>query len=514
MSRWRIIVFLVLLLGPILFLAGLGVYSLVFDRHWRFWAWWPMTACTAIALFLGWRWQRSLRLLGRPEIDMPLHWTERDQEAWKVVEARAKQAATIDPQKFTDLIFYTTTAHDMALELARAYHPHAADPVGSLTIPELLTAAELASHDLGEMVDRYLPAGHLLTIDHWRKTRQAADLYQKASNLTWLIYSLFSPVETGARFAASKFGISMPWQKLQHNLLLWFYTAYVNRVGAYLIELHSGRLRVGVRRYRELVLKEKQSHQPVGELAGDGQVADQVAISVIGQTKVGKSSFINAVLGSERAHTDVVRATKEITRYDLNAPDGTTRLACLDTVGYAHTGAKEDQIKATQQAAQESDLLVLVLHARNPARSADVELLRSLRSWYASRPDLKLPPTVAVLTHIDLLSPAMEWNPPYDWHNPKRPKEEQIAQAVAAVKEQLGEFLDGCIPVCTAPERVYGIDEWFLPALTDSLDEARAVALLRCLRKEAHADRFRKVLRQVTAAGIEAAKVLWHAQKK
>jgi len=78
----------------------------------------------------------------------------------------------------------------------------------------------------------------------------------------------------------------------------------------------------------------------------------------------------------------------------------------------------------------------------------------------------------------------------------------------------LDEFLDGCIPVCTAPERVYGIDEWFLPALTDSLDEARAVALLRCLRKEAHADRFRKVLRQVTAAGLEAAKILWHAPKK
>ena len=40
---------------------------------------------------------------------------------------------------------------------------------------------------------------------------------------------------------------------LQQNLLVWFYTAYVHRLGTYLIDLNSGRLRVGVPRYRELV---------------------------------------------------------------------------------------------------------------------------------------------------------------------------------------------------------------------------------------------------------------------
>jgi predicted GTPase len=373
---------------------------------------------------------------------------------------------------------------------------------------------ELASHDLGEMVDRYLPAGHLLTIDHWRKTRQAAHLYQKASNITWLISSLFSPVETGVRYAASQFGVSTPWQKLQGNLLLWFYTAYLNRLGAYLVELHSGRLRVGVRRYRELVLAQKQNDEASPVLTRAQAEHPHVTITTMGQAKVGKSSFINAVLGAERAHTDVIRSTEEVTRYDLRSAEDGTCLMILDTVGYGHSGPKEDNVKATLSAAQESDLLVLVLHARNPARQADVELLRSLRSWYASRPDLRMPPILAVVTHIDLLSPAMEWSPPYDWRSPKRPKEESIRQAVAAVKEQLGEFLDGCIPVCTAPERVFGIEEWFLPALVELLDEARAVALLRSLRKEAHAERFRKVLRQVTAAGIEAAKILWHTRKK
>ncbi len=36
-------------------------------------------------------------------------------------------------------------------------------------------------------------------------------------------------------------------------LLVWFYTAYVHRLGTYLIELNSGRLRIGAVRYRELM---------------------------------------------------------------------------------------------------------------------------------------------------------------------------------------------------------------------------------------------------------------------
>src|SRR5262249_2648974 len=130
-------------------------------------------------------------------------------------------------------------------------------------------------------------------------------------------------------------------------------------------------------------------------------------------------------------------------------------------------------------------------------------------AWFTSRPDLKRPPILAVVTHIDLLSPAMEWAPPYDWQRPQRPKEHQIAQALAAVQEQLGDYLLGAVPVCVAPGKVYGIEEWFMPALTEFLDEAHAVALLRCLKAEFDAAKVRKVFQQLLAAGKEAVKVLW-----
>jgi predicted GTPase len=232
-------------------------------------------------------------------------------------------------------------------------------------------------------------------------------------------------------------------------------------------------------------------------------------MTLLGQVKMGKSSLINAFLGEQRAVTDVLPATAQVARYELQPANIPTRLVLLDTVGYAHTGPRADQVEATRDAAQQSDLLLLVLHARNPARQADLEMLQQLRDWFTSRPDLKRPRILAVLTHIDLLSPAMEWAPPYDWQAPKRPKEHQIQQAVAAVQEQLGEYLVGVAPVCVAAGKVYGVDEWLLPAVTELLDEAHAVALLRCLKAEFDLIKVRKVFNQLLAAGRQAVKVFW-----
>ena len=59
------------------------------------------------------------------------------------------------------------------------------------------------------------------------------------------------------------------------------------------------------------------------------------------------------------------------------------------------------------------------------ARQADAAMLQGLRAWYTGRPDLRMPPILGVLTHIDLLSPAMEWSPPYNWREPARPKDQK-----------------------------------------------------------------------------------------
>jgi predicted GTPase len=511
MSRWRIIAVALLTLGPFVVLAGFGSYVLwTTGRGFAFW--WVMAACLSAGYLLGWYWQHKRRLLRPPSFDPPLFWTERDRQAWQLVKDRAEAGTRIDPEKLTDLDFYTQQAKDMAQELAAFYNPGAQDPVGALTVPELLAVVELAAQDMAQMIDKYVPGGHLLTVNDLRLARKLPDWYQSATNVYWVISALFNPVETGMRYAASKAGLSQPFAMLQKNLLLWFYTAYVHRLGTYLVELNSGRLRIGVPRYRQLLQRQMEGDgrpKPGAPQAAPAEDVRRVTITLMGQVKAGKSSVVNALLGEQRAKTDVLPATSEVTRYELQPEGIPTRLVLLDTVGYAHTGPKEDQLRATRESAQQSDLLLLVLHARNPARQADLAMLHQLRTWFAARPDLKVPRVLAVLTHIDLLSPAMDWSPPYDWERPQRPKEKAIDAAAAAVREQLGEYLAGVVPVCAAEGKVYGIEEWLLPALTELLDEAHAVGLLRVLRIEFDAEKVRKVVRQMKAAALEAGKLLW-----
>src|SRR5579884_2474360 len=154
-----------------------------------------------------------------------------------------------------------------------------------------------------------------------------------------------------------------------------------------------------------------------------------VTITLMGQTKAGKSSLITALLGEQKAVTDVLPVSGDVQRYELKPKDIPAKLVLLDTMGYGNAGPRADQLRATEEAAQESDLVFLVLHAKNPGRQPDVDVLKALKQWFTERPHLKRPAVVAVMSHIDLLSPSMEWHPPYDWAQPKRPKEQSIQEA-------------------------------------------------------------------------------------
>src|SRR6202044_3849881 len=98
----------------------------------------------------------------------------------------------------------------------------------------------------------------------------------------------------------SQAGTAKPWQMFQQDLVAWFHTAFVHRLGSYLIDLNSGRLRVGADRYREL----KQQRGDEAAPAEAPEHAAQVTLTVLGQAKMGKSSLINALFGEQRARVD------------------------------------------------------------------------------------------------------------------------------------------------------------------------------------------------------------------
>lgn len=524
MSRWRIVVVLLLVCVPFIGWAVAGSVYLWKDGLGLI-VWWPMMACVAVGYLIAWYWQRKKRLLPPPDFEAPMHWTSRDQEAFAIVERHAKQGAGATPEKLTEPLFYYETGRALADELARFYHPSASDPLGSLTVPEVLSVVELAARDLREMVNKHLPGGHLLTIDNFRLAQTMSRWYSPAMNVYWAISAVFDPLNTALRYSASKMGVAGPMQMLERNLYAWFFTAFMHRLGTYLIDLNSGRLRIGVDRYKQLQEEAARAAEQgpdvaekvvAGPFIGRDTTADdaveqvrQMTIALVGQVKAGKSSLVNALLGEERARTAVTPMTAGIERFELLSPGIPTRLVLLDTAGYHQTGATADQVKATAEAARQADVVFLVLHARNPARKADVELLEQLATWFEERPDLKPPPIVGVLSHVDLLSPALEWAPPYDWRRPKRPKEQSIHDAARAAREQLGPRLVNLVPVCAQPGKTWGVEEELLPAVAAQLEEVRGVALLRCLKAEADREKVKRVFKQMYEGGKAAAKIAW-----
>ncbi|MCS6849621.1 MAG: 50S ribosome-binding GTPase [Gemmataceae bacterium] len=500
MSYWRVAVVAILLLAPVLILAGIGSYAL-WVSGWEVYLQWGFVASIVLGLLLAWYWQRQHRLLPRPEFTPPLTWTERDHQAWKVVEQYARKVEQLKAEQLGQLSFYGDVAKQMALELAQVYYPGVADPIDPLTIPELLAVVELASHELAELIHTTLPAGHLLTVADWKRARKAAEWWQTASKIYWAVSALFSPVQTAARLAADRAGLSKPAELLKQNLIAWFYVHFVYRLGKYLIELHSGRLRVGAERYRQL-MGQTLGRREAAATASVSAAARSVTLTLLGQVKAGKSSLVNALLGERRAATNVLPTTAQVTRYELPAPEADAKLVLLDTVGYGRAGPKADQLQATLEAAQESDLLLLVLHVLNPARQVDLDALNQIRDWFQARPHLKMPPVLAVVTHVDLLTPAMEWAPPYDWRHPQRPKEVHLAEALRAVQEQFGARLVAVVPACLREGKVFGIQEWVLPAIVERLQEAAAVGLVRCLWAEVNEGKVRRIFQQLLNAGL------------
>jgi hypothetical protein len=512
-SKWRIAILVFLVVLPILFLVVAGSV-LLWQQTWGVWVWWGLALAMAAAYFLAWHWQRKRKLLPTPEHAPPMHWTPRDHEAWRLVEARTKTVGAVASDKLLSIQHYFDTGQEMAYELAAFYHPNAKDPVGGLTVSEILALAELAAADLAEMVETYVPGGSFVTIDQWKKAGRAVGWYNRAMDTYWVASAILSPIQTAARYAASKLGLGHLRKMLQDNVLAWFFAAFVSRIGWYLIELNSGRLRVGAKRYREL---QAQAQQPgINPLdfgdARAGSVSDgtdsdatpnRVSVTIIGQVKAGKSSLVNALLGEQKAAFSVLPMTNEITAYEVDETDIGAQLTILDTVGYAHEGPRRDQLRATAEAVQKSDVVLLVLHARDPARKPDVDLLRQLAEYYAERPHLKPPPMLAVLTHVDLLSPALEWQPPYDWHDGNRPKEQSIRAAAEAAHDDVGEHVTAIVPVCLVPGKIWGIDEELLPRMLEKLGEARAVAFVRLLHREAKSDGVGKALSQLWRSGKE-----------
>lgn len=515
-QRVRTALFLALLILPALITFGAAIWA-----FWRtgilWWTWWVLPVCWGIAWLIIRRAgdpERAAAARARgdePPPPRPSHWSPADRAAMEIVEAAATAIDEEEATRRLEPAHALAAARELAEQLARHYHPGERDPLARVTVVELVAAANLALDDLEQRVNDVVPGSHLITIGQWRALARSPRLVKAASGAAWLASSLVNPANL-ARWGAARGTIDPLAGQVRRNVLVGFHAFMVRRLGAHLIEMHSGRLRGGSARYRAVMqapesgpaaaprdgggVRERE-REGEGE-AGDVGIADVVRVAVIGQQAAGVSSVVAALLGRPGEPEAAGPGRHRLRGLGEDAP----RIEFEELPGYGGDDAAA-AASAVLAAADRTDLVLVVLDARRPARAVDRTMLETLRERREARRGSTPPPVVAVITHVDQLSPVREWDPPYDWTAPTQPKERSIAEAVAAVAADLEPLVDAVVPACTGPEadRVHGVDEWLTPVMSSLVDRAQAGAMVRSLNQEVDRDRVARVAGQMAAAG-------------
>lgn len=495
----RMSVLVLLWLVPVLAYFVLGIVAM-YQNGWLWMVALSLPVVWLVAWIVGKLWlppklyhAQKGQLLQAPDF-----WTARDAAAIAIVEKYRAEAADIDRITIADPARYQQDAEALALLLSEHYHgkqrEHAFEP---LTIIEIFAVIHLAVEDLEEWVLQNIPGSDLATIGQLSQLPELARVVDGVQKLIYFASSLFNPSKL----------LSYPlWRKagrvtveIQNEFVRGVYQQYLGFMGYYLIEMYSGRLRGGAKQYRERFGRMATAvHAADGQLEQLSAVKDvATTIAVMGQVKAGKSSLINALIGDNVAPTGILPETRQVQRYEYPIPGSTNVVTLLDAPGYDEADMPKKQLKEIAIASEAADLMLLVMAANVSARQADLAMIKQLDAHYRSRPHLKPPVIIAVLTHIDLLRPTREWTPPYDWRNPNTLKEQSIAGAVDYVQELFGDRISGfaCVYTGTHASDTSVMDE-LVPQIVQHLSQGKTAAVLKAFYKQLGAQRLQRLLKQ------------------
>lgn len=392
-----------------------------------------------------------------------------------------------EPKKLLPLGF------EVVNTVAATFYQDEKDPMLEVPIPYLLKIAELICKDTREMLN-YIPGAHIITVNDLfqsQKLFRHITRFYTLYRIGTMILNPSSAIIRETRSSIQNKALEGPLTQLKLILL----QAYVDRIAKYAIDLYSGTLSLEDDNLKSYITKASQrdlknlTESPNGE---------PLRILILGQRNAGKSSLINALFGEMRAAVDILPVTTGITPYELER-DG-QRLLLLDTAGYQDVSDKND-IKRIENEILKCDFIFLTCAANIAARQPDKQLLESLNNCFTQNPNNPRPPLLIVLSHIDQLRPFREWEPPYDFVNPERPKEKSICLAAESVAQTLNLPDSDIIPVCLMPDAAYNINETLVPAMLARMSDASRVKCLRVLRERHNAERWPLFFKQIKNSG-------------
>ncbi len=221
------------------------------------------------------------------------------------------------------------------------------------------------------------------------------------------------------------------------------------------VELYSGRLR-----FSDAELLAIELEQTDADIARLAEADAPLRVLFVGQVSAGKSTLINALLGADRAETDMAPTTPGLVTHE--AAIGGVPCHWIDSRGI---DGSAETLALLLAELREADMIVWALRANRPGRAPDLALLRAFEASFAAEPARRRPEIIAVATCIDQLAPG--W--PFPENHLPAEVQQVFAGAVAAIAGDLGLHP---LPVCAVPP------VWNIEPLLERMEAGLGHALL------------------------------------
>jgi uncharacterized protein len=392
------------------------------------------------------------------------NWNAVEREAWSNVLTIADATA---PFSFTETEPLVASARDIIEAVARRFHPEAHSAWAHFSLPEVLLLAERLSRDVRREALRHIPGIRALRLSDLLWVQRQNERYGAGVRIGYdlwrFIRATVNPLQA-AGSETSRLFVDKAASVLSYRLRAYGTRLFTLEVGRAAIDLYSGRL----------VLSEDELRSAQERDAADAAApVAPVRIILIGQVNAGKSSLLNALAREIRGAVGPLPTTSRAAEYRLEL-EGSPAVSIVDMPGL--DDRTEHELWAQVERA---DLILWVASANQPARDSDHQALEHIRREAEAQLARRTPPILLALTHIDELSPANEWTPPYNIAEPEGPKARRIRAAVDTVARVLSLSTDAIVPVAMPLNREpYNIDALWARIAVE-VDEAKLVQLDR-----------------------------------
>ena len=426
---------------PILVLAGLGIYF-VFQQGYLLWFLAILAAVSLVTRLLLWWFHRSRvskSMQDESVVEPSLDWSTQEHEIWTRGNIRI-DGLLGESDEWSGL-------QNHAIRVVRLTAEEYGGTEWDFSVPASLRMFEEVSRRYRQTLQTHVPFVEAVKVSHLRyavqnqeKIGRFGKTYRVARNF-WRGFRLLNPAAavasevrdyiTGELF--SRVSLETQWQLKK---------AFLQEVLSVAIDLYSGRFNIDEADVQTANITEQDRSRMAIPL-------DPVRVAIVGQENCGKSSLINALRGEVNAQVDVLPVRGRTTVYTCSI-DGVEHLHLAELPAIA---GEKSRIKELVSELTESDIVIWVLKADQPARALDAELYSHFEEHYRREGSMqeKQPVLFGVLSHVDTLDPSSQWNPREDIDDTKIEEESHINQAIQYNQTLLP--LKTIIPVCLSSER-------------------------------------------------------------